>query len=63
MNPDRPVIDFHTHVYPEWLRDGRESYVGVDATFGELFADPKARMATADELVAAMDGTASTGRS
>ena len=51
----RPVIDFHTHVYPEWLRDGRERYAAVDATFGELFADPKARMATADELVAAMD--------
>ena len=50
-----PVVDFHTHVYPEWLRDGRESYVGVDATFGELFADPKARMATAEELIAAMD--------
>ena len=55
MNPDRPVIDFHTHVYPEWLRDRRESYAAADATFGELFADPKARMATADELVAAMD--------
>ena len=50
-----PVVDFHTHVYPEWLRDGRERYAAVDATFGELFADPKARMATADELVAAMD--------
>ena len=50
-----PVVDFHTHVYPEWLRDGRERYAAADATFGELFADPKARMATADELVAAMD--------
>ena len=49
------VVDFHTHVYPEWLRDRRESYVGVDTTFGELFADPKAKMATADELIAAMD--------
>ena len=55
MSSDRPVVDFHTHVYPGWLRDGRERYVGVDATFGELFADPKARMATAEELVAAMD--------
>ncbi len=55
MSSDRPVVDFHTHVYPEWLRDRRESYVAVDATFGELFADPKARMATAEELIAAMD--------
>ncbi len=49
------VVDFHTHVYPEWLRDGRERYAAVDATFGELFGDPKARMATVEELVAAMD--------
>ena len=49
------IVDFHTHVYPEWLRDGREGYAAVDVTFGELFADPKARMATADELIAAMD--------
>ena len=49
------VIDFHTHVFPSWLRDERERYVERDSTFGELFADPKARMATAEELVAAMD--------
>ena len=49
------IVDFHTHVYPEWLRDGREGYAAVDVTFGELSADPKARMATADELIAAMD--------
>ena len=52
----RPVVDFHTHVYPEWLRDGRERYAAVDATFGELFGDPKAKMATAEELIGAMDG-------
>ena len=55
MTSGRPVVDFHTHVYPEWLRDRRDSYATVDATFGELFADPKARMATADELIAVMD--------
>ena len=49
------VVDSHTHVYPGWLRDGRERYAAVDATFGELFADPKAKMATAEELVGAMD--------
>ena len=49
------IVDFHTHVFPEWLRDGRDRYISRDATFGELYADPKARMATANELVAAMD--------
>ena len=49
------IVDFHTHVFPEWLRDGRERYVSRDATFGELYSDPRARMATAEDLVAAMD--------
>ena len=50
-----PLIDFHTHVFPEWLRRERGRYAERDATFGDLYADPKARMATADELVQAMD--------
>ena len=49
------IIDFHTHAYPPWLEDRREKYLQRDATFGELFADPKAKMATAEELVQAMD--------
>ena len=49
------IIDFHTHVFPEWLRDGRDRYLERDATFAELFSSPRARMATADELVEAMD--------
>ncbi len=49
------IIDFHTHIYPEWLRDQRARYLDRDATFRELFSNPRARMATADELVEAMD--------
>ncbi len=49
------IVDFHTHVFPEWLRDGREIYVRRDASFGEMYADPKAKMATAEDLAAAMD--------
>ena len=50
-----PVVDFHTHIFPDWLRGEREQYLERDATFGELYADPKARMATAEDLVQAMD--------
>ena len=49
------IVDFHTHVYPESLRDRREAYARRDATFAEIFASPKAKMATAEELVQAMD--------
>ncbi len=53
--PTPRIIDFHTHAFPAWLRDDRARYLERDATFGELFADPRAKMATADELIAAMD--------
>ena len=53
--PSPRVIDFHTHAFPPWLRDGRDRYLETDATFGELFSNPRAKMPTADELVEAMD--------
>ncbi len=49
------IVDFHTHIYPLSLREQRETYLSRDRTFGELFSDPRAKMATAEELVAAMD--------
>ena len=53
--PAPKVIDFHTHAFPPWLRDRRVRYLEIDATFSALFGNRKARMATADELVEAMD--------
>ena len=49
------IVDFHTHIYPPELREQRETYLSRDRTFGELFSDPKAKMATAEDLIAAMD--------
>jgi hypothetical protein len=49
------LVDFHTHVFPPFLVERREEYLARDATFGELYSSPKARMATAEELVAALD--------
>lgn len=49
------IIDFHTHIHPPWLRPRREEFLRRDATFGELFASPKARMATAERLIRRMD--------
>jgi len=49
------IVDFHTHIYPPSIREQRETYVTRDRTFGELFADPRAKMANAEELIAAMD--------
>ena len=49
------IVDFHTHIFPPWLIEQRERYLQRDATFAELFADPKAKMATVEDLVEAMD--------
>jgi predicted TIM-barrel fold metal-dependent hydrolase len=49
------IIDFHTHIFPPWLRERRDEYVKSDPCFALLYAQPKARLATAEELLAAMD--------
>ena len=50
-----PVIDFHTHIFPPRMREHRDRYVERDRTFAALYADPKARMATAEDLISIMD--------
>ncbi len=49
------IIDFHTHIFPLEMKDRRQSYMQDDALFSELFSSPKARIATAEELVSSMD--------
>ncbi len=49
------VIDFHTHVFPAWLRDNRSEYLQQDLCFATLYSSPKAEMATAEELLQSMD--------
>lgn len=49
------IIDFHTHIFPPAFSANRARYAKADATFGALYADPKARIATADDLIKAMD--------
>ncbi len=50
------IIDFHTHVFPAEVRDRREEYLPSDLTLQTLYANPDARMASAEELVATMAG-------
>jgi len=49
------IIDGHTHVFSPRVQQDRGGYAGRDACFAALYADPKAKLVTADELVAAMD--------
>ena len=49
------IVDAHVHIFPPEMISGRGKLAAADATFSEMYSDPAARMATADELVASMD--------
>jgi hypothetical protein len=50
-----PIVDFHTHVFSPDVIVRREDYLRRDRWFRQLYSNPAARMATADELVHSMD--------
>ena len=49
------IVDVHTHAFAPAMMAARDRLVGADAGFAALYSDPRARMATADELIEAMD--------
>lgn len=51
------LIDFHTHIFPPEVCRYRESYCARDPWFGQLYSNPKAGMASAEDLIAEMDAS------
>jgi predicted TIM-barrel fold metal-dependent hydrolase len=49
------IVDCHTHIFSQAVVAGRDALITSDPTFGELYGNPKARLATAEELLASMD--------
>ena len=49
------IIDFHTHIFPPRIKERRDEYIKRDACFSLLYSDPKAKLATAEELITSMD--------
>jgi len=49
------IIDFHTHIFPPEVREQREEFLARDPTFAEMYASPKAKIATAEDLLGSMD--------
>jgi len=49
------TVDFHTHVFPPEIKKKRSQYIERDPCFAILYSNPEAKIATADELIAAMD--------
>lgn len=48
------LIDSHTHVFAPEQAAERTALAARDAAFAEIYADPKAKMATAEDLLAAL---------
>jgi len=49
------IIDFHTHIFPPWIEERRDEYLKRDSCFSLLYSQPKAKLVTAEELIASMD--------
>ena len=52
---EKVIIDFHTHICPPHIREERSHYLRLDRCFASLYGNPKAKLATAEELIASMD--------
>ncbi|KPJ49511.1 MAG: hypothetical protein AMJ38_03250 [Dehalococcoidia bacterium DG_22] len=50
------VVDFHTHIFPPEVRERREDYLRRDSAFAQMYSSAKAKIATAEELLASMEG-------
>ncbi len=49
------IIDFHTHIFPPWIKENRSEYARRDPCFSLLYSNSKARLITAEELIERMD--------
>ncbi len=49
------IIDFHTHVFPPWVKERRDEYIDSDPCFSLLYSNSRAKLATTEELIASMD--------
>jgi uncharacterized protein len=49
------IIDFHTHALTPAIQQNRRRYLEKDAAFASIYSGDKAKIATIDDLIAAMD--------
>ncbi len=55
LDPHLRVVDAHTHIFSPDVVRGRVAYVGRDLWFEHLYANPKALLISAEDLIASMD--------
>ena len=44
MGNNMMIIDFHTHIFPEEIRAGREKFFSGEPAFELLYGNPGAKM-------------------
>lgn len=49
------IIDFHTHILPPEVKKNRSKFADSDPTFAILYSKKEAKIASAEDLIAAMD--------
>ena len=49
------ILDAHTHLFPSAVLDRRAEFLAADPAFASLYATPRARLATAGDLIGSMD--------
>jgi uncharacterized protein len=49
------IIDFHTHALTPAIKQNRRRYLEKDAAFASIYSGEKAKIATIDDLITAMD--------
>ena len=49
------IIDIHTHIVPEKVRNSREDYFSTEPAFKLLYDSPKAKLVSAEDVIAMMD--------
>lgn len=49
------IIDFHTHIFPQAIRDEREKFFDREPDFRSIYAHPGSRLSGMEELIATMD--------
>ena len=49
------IVDVHTHIFPEMIRNNKESYFPAEPEFKLLYGSPKSKMVGAKALISSMD--------
>jgi uncharacterized protein len=49
------VIDFHTHIFPPFIRDSRHLFFDQEPSFESIYSNPNSRLNAAEELLENMD--------